>query len=185
MTIRRVVTGHDKHGNSIVVSDGPIPRSHEMVTVPGSATSLAWSTQPGEFIAYDGADPTSEVKTFVPAVGGTRFIISSLPPDHVYGSIDAAAAAAEQDEASPGFSDLFEPENPGMHTSPTFDYGIVLSGEIWLELDEGYSTRLTAGDIIVQNGTRHAWRNKSDSVTTIAFILVGAGISGQGSQATG
>ena len=176
MTLRRVVTGHDKHGRSIVVSDGPIPRSREMVTVPGSATSLAWSTEPGEPIAYNGADPTGEVKTFVPAVGGTRFLVSSLPPDSVYMSpgFDAAAAAAEQDVASPGLTALFEPENPGMHTSPSFDYGIVLTGEIWLELDEGYSTKLVAGDVIVQNGTRHAWRNRSESVTTIAFVLVGA-----------
>lgn len=176
MTLRRVVTGHDENGRSIVVSDGPIPRSRDFVTVPGSASALAWSTEPGESVSYDGADPTGEVKTFVPAVGGTRFIVSSLPPDSVYTSpgFDAAAAAAEQDEASPGFAELFEPEDPGMHTSPSFDYGIVLTGEIWLELDDGHSTQLQAGDVIIQNGTRHAWRNRSESVTTIAFVLVGA-----------
>ncbi|MEU6548978.1 cupin domain-containing protein [Streptomyces sp. NPDC046915] len=62
-----------------------------------------------------------------------------------------------------------------MHTTPTVDYGIVIEGEIVLELDGGRLTPLTAGDIVIQNGTRHAWRNHSDRPATMAFVLVGAG----------
>ncbi|MFF5968677.1 cupin domain-containing protein [Streptomyces collinus] len=61
-----------------------------------------------------------------------------------------------------------------MHATPTVDYGIVLQGEIVLELDDGHRTSLSAGDIVIQNGTRHAWRNRSDQPATMAFVLIGA-----------
>ena len=48
---------------------------------------------------------------------------------------------------------------PGMHTSDTIDYGIVVRGEMTLELDDGKIIHLRQGDSIVQNGTRHRWRN--------------------------
>jgi glutaryl-CoA dehydrogenase len=51
---------------------------------------------------------------------------------------------------------------------------IVLQGEIVLELDDGHRTHLAAGDIVIQNGTRHGWRNRSDRPATMAFVLVGA-----------
>ena len=73
---------------------------------------------------------------------------------------------------SPGLGERFEPN--GMHTTPTVDYGIVLDGEIWLELDEGRTTLLRQHDVVIQNGTRHAWRNKSERAATVAFVLIGA-----------
>jgi quercetin dioxygenase-like cupin family protein len=54
------------------------------------------------------------------------------------------------------------------------DYAILLEGELWLEVDDGESVKLTGGDIVVQQATRHAWRNKSDQPATIAFIMLGA-----------
>lgn len=77
-------------------------------------------------------------------------------------------------EHSPGIAEALEPENPGMHTTPTVDYDIVLDGEVWLELSDGREVKLVAGDIAVQHGTRHAWRNKSDRPATVAAILIGA-----------
>jgi quercetin dioxygenase-like cupin family protein len=61
-----------------------------------------------------------------------------------------------------------------MHATATVDYGIVLTGEIVLELDDGHCTPLSAGDIVIQNGTRHAWRNRSGLAATMAFVLIGA-----------
>lgn len=58
-----------------------------------------------------------------------------------------------------------------MHTTPTIDYGIVLSGSICLELDEG-EVELNAGDVVVQRGTRHAWHNRGDAPCTVAFVLI-------------
>ncbi|MFN3820536.1 cupin domain-containing protein [Blastomonas sp.] len=62
-----------------------------------------------------------------------------------------------------------------MHRSSSIDYGIVLSGAVELELDEGTITTAQAGDIIVQRGTVHLWRNPSTSETCrIAFVLIEA-----------
>lgn len=58
-----------------------------------------------------------------------------------------------------------------MHRTKTVDYGIVLSGEIYLVLDDG-ETRLEPGDIVVQCGTNHARSNRSDKPCRMAFILI-------------
>lgn len=62
-----------------------------------------------------------------------------------------------------------------MHRSSSIDYGIVLSGSVELELDDGAITTADAGDIIVQRGTLHLWRNPSDTdICRIAFVLIEA-----------
>ena len=61
-----------------------------------------------------------------------------------------------------------------MHRTRSLDYGIVLSGEIALELDDGATTILHAGDVIVQRGTIHAWVNATDRWCRIAFVLLDA-----------
>ena len=170
--MRRVVTGHDEAGRSVVVSDGPSPRSTEIKGVPGMATALAWSTEPG---GRNTVDTTLDVTDFVPSNGGSRLILLTLPPDAVYASadFDPVLAGSEQLAASPGLAELFEPDNPGMHTTPTVDYAFVISGRTVLELDEGATVELAAGDIVVQTGTRHAWRNPYDEPVQFAFVLLG------------
>lgn len=60
-----------------------------------------------------------------------------------------------------------------LHRSYSIDYGIVLSGQLELELDDGSVTPLQAGDIVVQRATNHLWRNPSpDQICRIAFILI-------------
>jgi quercetin dioxygenase-like cupin family protein len=62
-----------------------------------------------------------------------------------------------------------------MHRSFSIDYGIVLSGVLELELESGAVVALNAGDIAVQRGTNHLWRNPSpDTVCRIAFVLIEA-----------
>jgi quercetin dioxygenase-like cupin family protein len=67
----------------------------------------------------------------------------------------------------------------GMHRTPTLDLICVLSGEIWLELDDG-EIHLRPGDCVVQNGTRHAWRNRSGAPCSMAIVLIGASQAGHG-----
>jgi hypothetical protein len=50
---------------------------------------------------------------------------------------------------------------------------IVYDGEIWVELDNSETLHLRRGDVVVQNGTRHAWRNKATKPVTILFFLNG------------
>jgi len=74
----------------------------------------------------------------------------------------------------PGLADHFEKEDPGMHKTNTVDYSVVYDGEMWLELDDGETLHLKRGDVVVQNGTRHAWRNKGTNPVTMLFFLNGA-----------
>lgn len=176
MSVRRVVTGTTPAGASVVVSDGPAPRSHAYTHVPGLVETLVWTTGddvPG--LTTDG-DPTVSAGSFVPPAGETRLIMLEFPPDTVFSdtTFDPVAARAEQLAVSPGLGERFEPKAPGMHTTPTVDYAVVVRGELWLELDRG-ETRLSPGDVVVQNGTRHAWRNHGDGPATLAVVLIGAG----------
>ncbi|MDZ5650778.1 cupin domain-containing protein [Nitrospirillum sp. BR 11828] len=62
-----------------------------------------------------------------------------------------------------------------MHRTNSIDYGIVLSGEVELELDDGVKKTVGAGGIIVQRGTMHLWRNPSTTTPArIVFVLIEA-----------
>lgn len=70
--------------------------------------------------------------------------------------------------------DMLPGKQSPMHRTNSIDYGIVMEGEIELELDEGAKRTVRQGGIIVQRGTNHLWRNTSDKVCRIAFILIEA-----------
>jgi len=71
--------------------------------------------------------------------------------------------------------DVLPGRKSAMHRTNSLDYGIVISGPIELELDDGAVTTLEAGALCVQRGTIHAWRNPSaDTVARIAFVLIDA-----------
>ena len=61
-----------------------------------------------------------------------------------------------------------------MHRSDTVDMSFVVSGEIWIELDDGAETLLRTGDTLVQNATIHAWHNRADVPCVMAVAAVGA-----------
>lgn len=172
--VRRVVTGVSSSGKPVIVSDGEPPRTCQYAHTPGFARSVVWNTTAP---AAPSADPTASLKSFVPAPGETIALTVTFPPASVYAdpAWDPAAAAAEQLEVIPGLAECFEPDNPGMHTTPTVDYGVVLGGEIVLDLDGGETAVLGPGDLVVQNGTRHAWRNEGTEPATVFFVLIGAG----------
>lgn len=173
--MRRIVTGH-KDGKSVFVSDGIPPRVVTLET--GLELTEIWATDDIPTIPIEQGDPTVEMSSFVPGPAGTRFGLSQVPPqqelDKVLEKVDMAAVGQEFSEKLPGLAEAFEPENPGMHTTDTVDYDIVISGEIWLELDDGMEVHLKPGDCVVQNGTRHAWKNRGSEACVIAIVMVGA-----------
>lgn len=171
--VRRVVTGHTTDGSSIFAHDDHPPRPGEYSRIPGMVSRLVWATEADVALPHNGVDPTPGVTSVVPAVSSTRFLVVTFPPDSVFTSdaFDAHAAVLENLALAPGLAERFEPD--GMHTTPTIDYGVVLDGEIWLELDHGETRPLHQHDVIVQNGTRHAWRNKGERPATLAFVLIG------------
>ena len=155
----------------MVVSDGPAPRTHDFRHVPGMSTTMVWSTAPGQ--PADAADPTPGTRSQLPLPGGTCFVIVRFPPDDMLRDADPAAAGAEHRMASPGIAERFEPDNPGMHATDSVDYVLILDGAIWLDLDDGNLVRLGPGDTVIQNATRHAWRNLGDRPATLAVVHVG------------
>lgn len=70
--------------------------------------------------------------------------------------------------------DMLPGKESPMHRTNSIDYGIVIEGEIELELDSGERRTVRPGGIIVQRGTNHLWRNRSDKVCRIVFVLIEA-----------
>lgn len=173
--VRRIVTG-ERGGRSVVLSDGPVANTHDFAAVHGFQTTLAWKAEAVPALPYDGEDPVARVTSMVPDPQGSTLIIVRFPPDSVFAAsdFDGAAAGQEQAEFLPGLFESFDPDGSGMHKTATVDYDIVLDGELWLELDDGEVRHLKAGDVVIQNGTHHAWRNRSDKVSTMAAVLIGA-----------
>ncbi|CDF92553.1 hypothetical protein BN844_1977 [Pseudomonas sp. SHC52] len=110
----------------------------------------------------------------MPGPGETSLAIYDFPPDTVMQNpTDVGQMIEELGGALPGLFECFEPDHPGMHTTPTIDYGILLQGELWLELDNGEQKLIRPGEIVIQRGTRHAWRNKSDQIARALFVMIG------------
>jgi quercetin dioxygenase-like cupin family protein len=173
MGIRRVVTGHDQAGKAVFASDETIePITGDLV--PGYQFFRMWGSDAACRFPDDGSPP-SAVQYF-PPLGGFRFGLFTVPPDSEaqLGEIDFEAALAEVEEKLPGMAGHMEPDQPGMHTTATVDYEFVVSGRVLLELDDGLTTELGPGDTVVQNGTRHAWRNPFDEPCTMVVVLIGA-----------
>jgi mannose-6-phosphate isomerase-like protein (cupin superfamily) len=172
---RRVVTGTDAAGRAVFVSDGAAPRSYAYRSVPGMRASIVWATDADARPVPD--DPTPSLERDLPSDGETRLVFVTFAPDAVFAdpAFDAAAAGAEDRIATPMLSELFEADDPGMHRSNTIDYAVVVEGEIHLELDDGAMRRLRPGDVVIQNATRHRWRNFTERPATVAFTWIGVG----------
>jgi hypothetical protein len=171
----RLIVTANRNGKSTVGLDKPVP-STPFASVPGFDSALIWGTAATPSVPWDGHNIAEERKSVLPEVGETRLMKVTFPPDSVMMSsdFDPAAAGAEYMSRLPGLAERFEPESPGMHTTDTLDYGILLEGEISLELDDGQVVALKPSDIVVQNGTRHAWRNGGNEPATLLFVLIGA-----------
>jgi hypothetical protein len=173
MQIRRVVTGRQADGTSVFVSD-EIVAPVEVSLLRGASFTHVWGSDDVVALPSDGTEPAWT--QFFPPSTGFRFVYFTLPPDDtpLPDGLDIGAALNELNERLPGLIEHSEPDSPGMHTTDTIDLDVVLSGEVWLELDNGAEVQLHAGDCVIQNGTRHAWHNKSNQPAQILSALVGA-----------
>jgi quercetin dioxygenase-like cupin family protein len=152
---RRIVTGHDASGRSVVLSDAPTPKT---LDIGSAAFHEIWITDqmPVPIAATEAEATDRPVRTPPPADGVTvRFT-----------------------EMGPGA------ESP-MHRTETVDVGVVLEGETWLLLDDGSETRVGPGDAVVQRGTNHAWANRSDRPVRMLFVLVDGTIADEVRTAAG
>jgi quercetin dioxygenase-like cupin family protein len=146
-TPRRIVTGHDDAGRSVVLSDAPTPTTELLEN--GAAFHEIWATgdAPAPIAAAEPAapaEPTARQLQVSPDSRGTIVHVIDMPPGAV----------------------------APMHRTRTIDYGVVLDGAVDLELDDGSVVTMSRGDVVVQRGTAHAWHNRSSSTVRLFFVNV-------------
>jgi len=153
-SIRRVVTGHDASGKSLVVSDGAPPQKHEMrrPTI-GADFFEVWneSSEVPLLASVPEGEPNDRGFSLMPASGHLVRIID------VYPLKDGG-------------------ERTVMHRTKSLDYAVVIEGEVVLIFEDS-EVVLRKSDVVVQRGTNHAWENRSDSIARMAFFHVNAEFS--------
>jgi mannose-6-phosphate isomerase-like protein (cupin superfamily) len=150
---RRVVTGHDPAGKSVVLSDGPPPQRHPMhgPEVGADFFEIWNSTRTVPLLTAAEPEPNERAFTIMPVSGQLLRIIEIYPPSQ-------------------------GGKRTVMHRTRTVDYVVVIKGEIVLVLDDSEVT-LRPGDVVVQRGTDHAWENRSNAPARMAFFHIDAQFS--------
>jgi quercetin dioxygenase-like cupin family protein len=148
---RRVVTGHTPEGKSTVLYDSSMAMLEEDSGVgarqedrAGAASRVIWTTQ-GFPVDNDDPSDTASRKVATAEIDGTVFRIVQYEPGVA----------------------------PRHHRTNSIDYAVVMSGSIELELDDE-TVQLATGDVLVQRGTIHNWRNSGHEPCVMAYILIGA-----------
>ena len=175
---KRVLTGRDEAGNSVFKSFDVTPMVVEIDANPGLTFYELYMTEGVPQLTGLELDPILKGTKAFPGPGGTMFRLISYPPRRPEGwkpppGVTFESGLREMSEKVPGMGDHFERDAQGMHTSDTIDYGIVIRGEMTLELDDGQTVHLRQGDCVVQNGTRHRWRNPLLEPCLMAFVSFG------------
>ena len=173
--MRRIITGHNKHGKSIITMDGPPARS--IGEDVGGLFEL-WNTDGNDVNSSDDIDRADEDIILSPPDGGTKFRyfqINPLPegvPEEIMQEI--AADAFEKIGAANHRIDTSK--HPAMHKTDTVDYIILLKGDVTLILDEE-EIDLKPFDVVVQRGTNHAWVNNGNDPALLIAVLVDSKIN--------
>jgi len=132
------ITGHDEStGKAIVESTRP----------------AAWHAFQNKLTGFNVIYTTSE---FPASLNNNKDIIThdQLIASGKLGLVNPHGTVCRMVDFAPG-------NEPLMHRTQSLDYGIVLEGEIEMELDSGEKKLLKRGDVAVQRATMHAWRNAS------------------------
>ena len=170
---RRVITGVTEAGESTIMVDTAAP-IFSPEGLPGLKLADMWRSSmvpPENMLRLDGMSLPTPYQ-MEPGTGGSVFRLAEIPPDHTY--LPSLNENTRNDIWISLQSNQYRTEHskhPLMHKTQTLDYGIVLSGEIYLVL-ETEETRLTQGNCIVQRATNHAWSNRSDKPCLMAFIML-------------
>lgn len=172
--IRRVVTGHDRNGKTIVLSDEVVDRVYSNPVRPGHKSTDLWKTtaMPAP-VTFEEPDPCADVMDFVPPMG-VKIRISELEPEaeSIRGlSKDVAASWYKDSGHTPASTFGKGGRHPLLHRTETIDYAVVLEGEMTLVMDD-QDIVLKQGDVVVQRGTNHAWSNRSGKKVRMLYIII-------------
>jgi hypothetical protein len=169
--VRRVVTTLDKGDKAVVLFDGACPhkkvRPHTL-----NVSRLLWVTGEAPADLSGAADRAALDIGIMAAPGGTVFrIVDFAPETAATRSLDRVTMHRTLGAGAPRRG--LPPRHPAMHRTRTIDYAIVMAGEIDMLLDDS-EIHLEAGDVLVQQGTNHAWVNRGSEPCRIAFVLIDA-----------
>ena len=159
--MRRVVTGLSA-GKSVFVKDEESPHTF---AASGFELGVLWATHGAVDLSNLPDDPAAGMLMKTPAPNSSLCQYCVIPPASQDTVTDASQGAA---------ADYHLEDNGFTHTTDTIDCGVILRGEVWLELDDGERRLLRAGDSFVQNGTRHSWHNESDQPALMFVVMIGA-----------
>jgi quercetin dioxygenase-like cupin family protein len=140
---RLVTTGHSPDGTSVFTYDDTLTPFAPF----GPAGSRFVSIHASPVVPASNTAPFPELSTALPRCppSGVVFCTTDIP----------AGASAP------------------MHRTQSIDYGVVISGEIVLSLDNGEEKTVKAGEFMVQRGANHAWHNRTQETCRIAVVMVG------------
>jgi mannose-6-phosphate isomerase-like protein (cupin superfamily) len=174
--VRRIVTGHDEQGRSVITSDASAPVVRTNPRRVGYCVTELWMTQETPAFVGNEPDPTPlRPLTLEPPRQGTVVRIVEFGPEGEWlEKMDAAGTreawgAMGTDTASTNHTG--SAKHPLMHRTQSVDYGLVLEGEITLVLDQE-EVLMRTGDFVVERGTNHAWANRSGKPCRILFVLI-------------
>jgi mannose-6-phosphate isomerase-like protein (cupin superfamily) len=165
---RRIVTGHDADGKAIALFDAPVQAKQR---APGAnGMTMLWTTTEMPLDASASNDRSLGHVGVPPAANGTVFRIVDFAPTPKESHVDHHEILKTMgiDPATQGYNRHFN-----THRTRTVDYAIVLDGEIDMLLDDT-EVHVKAGDVLIQQGTNHAWVNNGTKPCRIAFILIDA-----------
>ena len=170
--IRRVVTGHDASGRAVVVMNGIAPNV-KVRAGAGFVHSLLWVTDETPADISGSADRAArEIGVAPPPRGSILRMVDFTPVTPEAEAIDNEALAHAMG-ASKQTGSGAKARHSYMHRTRTIDYAIVLEGEIDMLLDD-CEVHLKAGEVVVQQGTNHAWVNRGSRTCRMAFVLIDA-----------
>ena len=168
---RRVVTGHDNSGKAIVLSDGPAP--NVKVRQTGITSTLLWATDESPADMSGSEDRAARESGVAPPANGSILRIVDFPPVTKEAVALGQAAMHKEMGLSHGAPQGAGTRHAFTHRTKSIDYALVLEGEIDMLLDDS-EVHLKAGDVLIQQGTNHAWVNNGTKPCRIAFVLIDA-----------
>jgi hypothetical protein len=164
-----VVTGHDENGVAKVIMDDEASCVLQRPNRPGVTLTNFWqhSQTPAPMERHE--DPVTGPLILHPPENGAVFRVVQFDPEdpEVLAKLDGPSAFAEM---GAGANVVADARHPFMHRTDSLDYSIILSGEIFMLMDEE-DIHLKAGDVIIQQGTNHAWSNRGTEPCLTMFVL--------------
>jgi len=175
MGMRRVITGHDKNGKSIVVLDGPPARS--IGEDVGGLFEL-WNTDGNTINTQDNIDRADDEIILSPPSNGSKFRYFQInpTPEGIPMDIMQDIAADAFDKICAAHHRIDTTKHPAMHKTETIDYIILLKGDVTLILDQE-EVDIKPFDVVVQRGTNHAWVNNGSDPALLIAVLIDSELS--------